>query len=152
MLHALMMVALPLLQDATVPPLPRLPLPRPAANAPLATINDNRAPAGRFEKGTLTLALDVVEAAWQPEGQNDPVVRVLAFAERGRVPAVPGPLLRAPAGTDVRLTVRNRSDSAVMLSGFRPWRAASEDISPPARRGSSGFVLIPWGPFSTGVC
>lgn len=127
MLHALVLIALPLMQDATVQPLPRLPLPRPVADAPLATINDNRAPAGRFENGTLRLALDIVEAAWQPEGQNDPVVPVLAFAERGRTPAVPGPLLRAPLGSNVRLTLRNRSDSAVMLSGFRPWRPASED-------------------------
>ena len=127
MLHALVMIALPLMQDATVQPLPRLPLPRPVAGAPMVTINDNRTPAGRFENGTLTLALDIVEAAWQPEGENDPVVPVLAFAERGRAPAVPGPLLRAPIGTNVRLTLRNRSDSAIMLSGFRPWRPAGED-------------------------
>ncbi|HUF66357.1 MAG TPA: multicopper oxidase domain-containing protein [Gemmatimonadaceae bacterium] len=127
MLHALVLIALPLMQGATVQPLPRLPLPRPVAGAPMATINDNRAPAGRFENGTLTLALDIVEAAWRPEGQNDPVIPVLAFAERGRTPAVPGPLLRAPMGTSVRLTLRNRSDSAIMLSGFRPWRPADQD-------------------------
>lgn len=127
MLHALVLVALPLMQDATVQPLPRLPLPRPVASAPMVTINDNRTPAGHLENGTLTLALDIVEAAWQPEGRNDPVVPVLAFAERGRTPAVPGPLIRAPMGTSVRLTLRNRSDSAIMVSGFRPWRPAARD-------------------------
>ena len=91
-----------------------LPLPHPAANAPLATVNDNRRPAGARAGGTLTLSLDIVEAAYQPEGEHDPVVRILAFAETGKAPTVPGPLLRAPVGTTVRLTLRNRSDSAVM--------------------------------------
>ena len=115
------------LQDHVVSAPPRLPLPRPIANAPLASINDNRVPAGQLRGGVLTVALDIVEAAWQPEGPSDPVVRVLAFAEAGRAPSVPAPLLRAPIGTEVRLTLRNRSDSALMLSGFRPWKAASDD-------------------------
>ena len=44
------------------------------------------------------------------------MVRALAFAESGKAPAVPGPLLRAPVGTTVRLTLRNRSDSALFMS------------------------------------
>src|SRR5262245_39938661 len=40
---------------------------------------------------------------------------------------VPGPLLRAPIGTTVKLTVRNRTDSAVMLGGLRPTIAAERD-------------------------
>ena len=136
--------ALPLLfavlqqvQEVAVPPEPRVPLPRPMAGAPLAAINDNRVPAGRLANGTLTLALDVVEAAYQPEGANDPVVRVLAFAEAGKAPSVPAPLLRAPAGTTVRLTLRNRSDSALVLSGFRRSLTAKEDtvqLAPGATR------------------
>jgi FtsP/CotA-like multicopper oxidase with cupredoxin domain len=106
-------------QESVVAPPPRIPLPRPAANAPMAQINDNRQPAGRLTGTTLTLELDVVEAAWQPEGPHDPIVRVLAFAEPGKAPTIPGPLLRAPIGTTVHLTVRNKSDSAVMLGGLR---------------------------------
>jgi FtsP/CotA-like multicopper oxidase with cupredoxin domain len=115
---AALILAVPL-QESVVPPPQRIPLPRPAANAPMAQINDNQQPAGRLEGNTLTLALDVVDAAWQPEGPHDPIVRVLAFAEPGKAPTVPGPLLRAPIGTTVHLTVRNKSDSAVMLGGFR---------------------------------
>lgn len=126
-LHAMLVVAAPLLQDAVIPPPPRVPLPRPVANAAMATINQNRAPAGRLARGTLTLSLDVVEAAWQPEGNDDPVVRVLALAETGKAPQVPGPLLRAPVGTTVRLTLRNRSDSALMFSGFRTSLKAADD-------------------------
>jgi FtsP/CotA-like multicopper oxidase with cupredoxin domain len=114
-------------QESVVPPPPRIPLPRPVANAPMAQVNDNRTPAGRLEGTTLTLALDVVEAAWQPEGAHDAIVRVLAFAEPGKAPTIPGPLLRAPVGTTVRLTVRNRSDSAVMLGGLRHALPSSQD-------------------------
>src|SRR5687767_7286861 len=125
--HALLFAAIPLVQDAVVAPPPRVPLPRPVVSAPMAAINQNRVPAGHLSGATLTLALDVVEAAWQPEGANDPVVRVLALAEPGKTPQVPGPLLRAPVGTTVRLTLRNRSDSALMFSGFRRHLRAVDD-------------------------
>jgi FtsP/CotA-like multicopper oxidase with cupredoxin domain len=97
------------------------------ANASLARVNDNRRPAGHLSGGTLTLSLDIVEAGYQPEGEHDPVVRALAFAVTGEAPQVPGPLLRAPVGTTVHLTVRNRSDSAVMLGGLRRSMPADRD-------------------------
>ena len=137
MLYAALLIAAPLLQDAVIPPPPRRPLPRPAANAPMAAINQNLVAAGRRTGDTLRLALDVVEAAWQAEGSGDPVVPILALAEPGQAPQVPGPLLRAPVGTTVRLTLRNRSDSTVMMSGFRQSLKAADDtlyLSPGARR------------------
>ena len=51
-------------QESVVPPVPRAPLPRPVANAPMARVNDNRHPAGSLSGGTLTLSLDIVEAAY----------------------------------------------------------------------------------------
>lgn len=114
-------------QESVVPAASRAPLPRPVANAPIARVNDNRHPAGSLSSATLTLSLDIVEAGYQPEGEHDPVVRVLAFAEPGKAPQVPGPLLRAPVGTMVRLTLRNRSDSAVMLGGLRRSMPADRD-------------------------
>ena len=105
---ATLLLSASLWQESVVPPEARLPLPHPVANAPIATVNDNRRPAGTRASGTLTLSLDIVEAGYQPEGEHDPVVRVLAFAETGKAPSVPGPLLRAPLGTTVRLTLRNR--------------------------------------------
>lgn len=114
-------------QESVVPPPPRTPLPRPVTGAPLATVNDNERPAGTRSGNTLTLALDIVEAAWQPEGEHDPVVRILAFAEPGKPPVVPGPLLRAPRGTTVRLTLRNRSVITEWFHEFpkpRPFESA----------------------------
>lgn len=116
-----------LVQESVTPPPPRLPLPRPVANAPIAQVNDNRQPAGTLSNGRLTLSLDIVESGYQAEGEHDPVVRALAFAETGKAPRIPGPLLRAPLGTVVHLTIRNRSDSAVMVGGLRPSLPAGRD-------------------------
>ena len=126
-LHAMLWFTTPLLQESVVKSLPRLPLPRPVANAPMAVLKQNRTPAGTLAKKILSLDLDIVEAAFRPEGSDDPVVRILALAERGKTPQVPGPLLRAPLGTTVRLSLRNRSDSAVMMSGFRQSLKAEDD-------------------------
>jgi FtsP/CotA-like multicopper oxidase with cupredoxin domain len=122
---ALMLASLA--QESVMPTAPRLPLPRPAANAPLTVVNDNRTPAGHRLGDTLMLSLDIVEAGFQAEGPGDPVVRALAFAESGKAPTVPGPLVRAPRGTVVRLSVRNRSDSAIMLGGLRPSMESARD-------------------------
>src|SRR5687768_2416191 len=119
--------AVSLAQESVVPPPPRLPLPRPVANAPLTQVNDNRRPAGQRTGDTLNLSLEIGEAAFQAEGPHDPVVRVLAFAETGKAPEIPAPLIRAPLGTTVRLSVRNRSDSAIMIGGLRPAMAAGRD-------------------------
>ena len=124
-------------QESIVPPPPRHPLPRPVAGAAVAKVNDNRRPAGTLANGTLTLALDVVEAAYQPEGPDDPVVRALAFAEPGKAASVPGPLLRAPLGTLVKLTLRNRTDSAYTIGGLRRSLEAKDDtvwLAPRATR------------------
>jgi FtsP/CotA-like multicopper oxidase with cupredoxin domain len=69
--------------------------------------NDNRAPAGTLVEGVLTLTLDAITAMWHPNGDSLPGIRVEAFAESGRPPSAPGPLVRVPAGTDIRVTVRN---------------------------------------------
>jgi FtsP/CotA-like multicopper oxidase with cupredoxin domain len=107
---------------------PRLPLPRPAANAPKATINLNHTPSGVRSGNVLTLAIDIVESAWRPEGDADPEVPIFAFAERGRSPSVPGPLIRVPRGTDVRLVIRNRVDSTLVIGGLRPGAAANDTV------------------------
>ena len=107
-------------QAPLVSPPPRVPLPRPAADAIRASAHSNRVPAGTRVGGTLTIALDVVESAWKPEGDDDPEVPVLAFAEHGNAPTVPGPLIRVPQGTEVRVTLTNRVDSAITIGGLRP--------------------------------
>jgi FtsP/CotA-like multicopper oxidase with cupredoxin domain len=147
--HAMLWVATPLFQDAIVKPLPRLPLPRPAANAPMVEINNNTSPAGRIDKGVMTVAMDIVQAAWRAEGPEDPVVPILALAERGKKPQVPGPMIRGEVGTRVNLSLTNRTDSAVMFGGLRHSMPAADDtvhIAPGATR-SISFTLDSAGSF-----
>jgi hypothetical protein len=72
-----------------VAPRPRLPLPKPSANAARVAINDNRVAAGSLSGRVLEISLDVVEGAWRPEGNDDPEVPVFAFAEAGKSPQNP---------------------------------------------------------------
>ena len=71
--------------------------------------NDNLHPAGELKDGVLTLRLVATVARWQPEGQsaNDPVRLVQVFGEEGKAPQIPGPLVRVPEGTEIRMSVRN---------------------------------------------
>lgn len=107
-------------QAPLVTPPPRIPLPRPAANAVRASVHANHTPAGTLNGRILTIALDVVEGAWRPEGDDDPEVPVFVFAERGKGPLVPGPLIRVTKGTEVRLSLRNTVDTAITIGGLRP--------------------------------
>ena len=111
-----------------VAPLPRIPLPRPVAGAPTVAINDNRTPAGTRDGSVLTLSLDVIESGWKPEGEEDPEVPVYAFAEAGKTPHVPGPLIRVSAGTEVRLMLRSRLSKALVVWGLRPGLGASDTV------------------------
>ena len=103
--------------------------PRPAVvSLPAVLPNDNRVPAGRWQGDTLVLDLDVVMGEWHPEGEAGPGIEVAAFAEAGGRPQVPGPLIRVPAGTPLRVTVRNRlPDSTLSLHGLLEHPAATDD-------------------------
>jgi FtsP/CotA-like multicopper oxidase with cupredoxin domain len=86
---------------------------------PLVVANDNRMPAGTLRDGVLTLELDVIMARWYPEAADGPFVDVAAFAERGKAPMIPGPLVQVPVGTRVRLVIRNTlADTTIGLWGM----------------------------------
>lgn len=89
-----------------------------AGAAPRAAANDNRRPAGTRRGDTLVLSLVIAPARWYPEAEDGCSLEVLAFAEEGRAPTVPGPLVRAAAGTIVRARVRNASGRALWLRGL----------------------------------
>ena len=72
------------------------------APVPVARANDNRVAAGELKNGVLTLKLDVVRASFHPDRDDDPGVTLMAFAEKGKQPSIPGPLIRAPRGTEGR--------------------------------------------------
>lgn len=74
---------------------------------PLVVANDNRTPAGNYRDGVLELNLVARQVEWRPDDDPANAFTVLAFAEEGGPPRIPGPLLRVVQGTEVRVTVRN---------------------------------------------
>lgn len=94
---------------------------------PNAVPNDNRFAAGRFINGVLTLQLEAREASWYPEAATGPAIPVFAFGEPGRPARVPGPMIRVPAGTEMRVTVRNTLPVSMRLRGLQDRSSASLD-------------------------
>ncbi|HEY6808978.1 MAG TPA: multicopper oxidase domain-containing protein [Gemmatimonadales bacterium] len=79
----------------------------PRSTLPIIEPNANVAPAGTLHDGVLTVSLEAEQSSWPVDGPAHPPMTVAAFAESGQRPLAPGPLLRAPAGTELRLSVRN---------------------------------------------
>ena len=95
------------------------PLPSPPRGLEAVATNDNLRPSGRLERGVLTLALEVREGLLRPEEDDGPGVPALAFAEIGKPAQVPGPLIRVPQGTEIRVKVRNPfPDSTLTIHGL----------------------------------
>lgn len=82
-------------------------------------VNDNRTPAGVLRGTVLTLRLVARTGMWYPDGDSAPGAEVHAFAEEGRAPRIPGPLIRVRAGTEVSITLRNAiPNSTLVLHGL----------------------------------
>ncbi|HEX2188043.1 MAG TPA: multicopper oxidase domain-containing protein [Longimicrobiaceae bacterium] len=98
--------------------------------APAAVVpNDNRVPGGHVEGGIVRLRLEARAAAWRPDPGVDSAVTVQAFAEAGGPPRIPGPLLRAPEGAEVSVSVRNlASDSVLVVHGLRAGTVADDTL------------------------
>lgn len=77
--------------------------------------NDNRVPAGTLENGVLRLRLEICEGQWFPEAECGPSLKIQAFAEAGKQPQVPGPLIRVTQGTEVHATIHNALPSGTAL-------------------------------------
>jgi FtsP/CotA-like multicopper oxidase with cupredoxin domain len=81
--------------------------------------NDNRIAAGAFAKGVLTLRLEVRLGRWYPDGPQGPSLVMPMFAEVGRPPRNPGPLIRVTSGTTIRVSVKNALiDSTLVVYGL----------------------------------
>jgi manganese oxidase len=107
---------------------------------PVAGFNDNRHPAGVQTAGGLRVALEVRRVEWRPLGDNQSEI-VPAFAEIGKPAELPGPLLRAPLGSELRVAVTNRLDSAIVLHGLTARRTVLQDslLVPPGQTREAHF-------------
>ena len=104
--------------------------------------NDNDRPAGTLVDGVLTLRLELVRGEWRYLGGERPGVEVLAFREVGRDPENPGPMIRVPLGTEIRVTVSNPLDVPLVVHGLANRRVADMDslVVPAGEEREARFV------------
>lgn len=99
------------------------------ASIQLAEANDNRVAAGSLRGGVLTIAIDARLAGWKPDLGVDSMATVQVFSERGKTPTVPGPLIRIPLGTAIKVSLRNLlSDSTLIVHGLREGGPVNDTI------------------------
>jgi hypothetical protein len=89
--------------------------------------NDNRVAAGKLHDGVLTLRLVAREGRWYPESDSGKSIVVQAFAEEGSAPRIPGPLVRVPSGTLIRVSVRNTLGRTLVVFGMHERPSDSAD-------------------------
>ena len=115
----------------------------PAPDLPRVVPNDNRIAAGRLHADTLELDLEVRMAVWYPEADSGPGVEVAVFAEAGKPPVIPAPLIRVPEGTMIRVRMRNLLvDSAITVHGFvtRPAAVSDSVVVTPGGEATRAFA------------
>ncbi len=89
------------------------------SDLPLISANDNRTPAGKMVDGVLKLELEIVMGDFRVETVDRTGLRVATFAESGKAPSVPGPLIRVEEGTTISAQVKNTlTDSTITLYGL----------------------------------
>jgi FtsP/CotA-like multicopper oxidase with cupredoxin domain len=69
--------------------------------------NSNAARAGLLRNGVLTVTLEAKPSLFAIYGPHRQPMVIEAFAEPGKAPEMPGPLVRVPAGTAINMTIRN---------------------------------------------
>ncbi|MEP6836325.1 MAG: multicopper oxidase domain-containing protein [Gemmatimonas sp.] len=94
-------------------------LPHRNADPVLAQYEDFRRDAGTRIADTLKASLSIREVRWRPEGRDGAELKAFAFVEDGQPAKVPGPLLRAPAGTLIRVTLHNTLGVSLAVFGLQ---------------------------------
>ncbi|MFQ5689897.1 MAG: multicopper oxidase domain-containing protein [Gemmatimonadota bacterium] len=85
---------------------------------PGVVANDNLTPAGELRDGILTVRLEARKGIWHPQGEDGPALEIEAFGEEGGALQSPGPLIRVPVGTEVRVSLHNLLDRPLLTRGL----------------------------------
>ncbi|MFN2316127.1 MAG: multicopper oxidase domain-containing protein [Gemmatimonadales bacterium] len=114
----------------------------PATDLPVVGFNDNRVPAGQLTAGTLALDLEIQQARWYPMGPGQGSGDVLHFAEVGKAPQNPGPMIRVPRGTMLRVRVTNTTGDAMVVHGLSSRQQPAPDslVLSPGATGEVRFL------------
>ncbi len=104
--------------------------------------NDNRIPAGELKDGILTLRLELTSGNWYPEADDSPSMKIEAFAEEGKAPQVPGPLIRVPQGTEIRVSFHNTLAASAIIHGMHQHPGDANDVLqvPPGETREAHFL------------
>jgi FtsP/CotA-like multicopper oxidase with cupredoxin domain len=95
---------------------------------PAIAAHDNRVPGGTLAGGVLALRLETGTGTWRPEKGDGPGIVVHAFREAGGPLTVPGPLIRVPEDTELRIRIRNRNTgSPLIVHGLHVRPGAADD-------------------------
>ena len=90
-----------------------------AANAlTQIVVNENHRAAGVLRAGELQLSLTIARGEWHPEADDGDALAVYAFGEVGHPLQNPGPLIRVPQGTTVRVMLHNSLPVTVGVHGL----------------------------------
>jgi FtsP/CotA-like multicopper oxidase with cupredoxin domain len=113
-------------------------------SSPIAVLpNDNRTSAGEWSGDTLRVQLRAAMARWYPESDSGPFIETAAFAADERAAQVPGPLIRAPAGTTIRAVVLNTLRDTLLVIGLRgPAEVAPDTLRLPPGAVDSVETLV----------
>ena len=102
----------------------------PAPRAPVSIRpNDNRRAAGSLHNGVLTVRLVARTGVWEPDGPAGAQHTVQAFAEAGHELETPGPLLRAPAGSRIHVTITNALAVPLWIYGMGDTRGVADSFA-----------------------
>ena len=88
------------------------------SSLPPVVANQNYVPAGSLQAGVLSLQLEIAKGEWHPESENGMALAIYAFGEKGRSLQNPGPLIRVPQGSEVRVSLHNALGVPVTVYGF----------------------------------
>jgi len=95
--------------------------------------HDNRTEAGTLQDKVLTIRLVAAPGTWFPEEKDGPGHDVYAFGEEGGPLSNPGPMIRVPVGTEIRMTVRNAiPDAPLTVHGLHDRPGGGRSITVPA--------------------
>ncbi len=111
--------------------------------------NQNLRAAGVIHERHLEVALEVRNARWFPSAADGPSLPVQAFAEVGHAPEIPGPLIRAPLGTTITVSIHNTTDSTLRVTGLANRSPADSGpvVVPPGKTRTTTFTADRVGTF-----
>jgi FtsP/CotA-like multicopper oxidase with cupredoxin domain len=115
---------------------------------PAAVANDNRVAAGTRAGRRISVTLEPRVARWMPSADTGFVFTVHAWAEPGAAPRIPGPLLRARVGDELRITLRNPLHRDLVVAGLGDRAVRGADTVRVPAGGSRTVALRPTRPGS----